>query len=105
MTTHSKTVILKDTNITSSGKFTETSPIVPRKGINIAWKLIDKKNGECYATFYGSDRPNSKDEIIYTKDINDELSNLNKRLLSDRARTIKNKPQFNVINGRKEKIR
>ena len=99
MTTRSKTVILKDTNLKGE------SPIVPKKGMNIAWKLIDDSNGECYATFYGSDKPNSDDEIIYTEDINDELSNLNRRLLSDRARTIKNKPQYQIFNGRKELIR
>lgn len=72
--------------------------------MNVAYKLIDRQNGEIYATFYGSDKPNHGDEIIYTQDINDELSNLSKKLLSDRARTIKNRPQYQIINGRKEKL-
>ena len=110
MTTHSKTVILKDTDININSierknkKEGRRSYYAPPKGMNVAYKLIDRKNGEIYATFFGSDKPNHKDEIIYTQDINDELSNLSRRLLSDRARTLKNRPQYNIINGRKETL-
>lgn len=111
MTTHGKTVILKnvdiqqDTVLRRSIKKQTSKFYVPPKGINVAWKSIDKSNGEVYATLYGSDKANSPDEIIYPEDINNELCYLSKKLLSDRARTIKNRPQYQIINGRKELIR
>lgn len=94
MTTKSKSVILKDFN---PYKFK------PDKGINVAWKKIDEKNREWAATFYGSDKANSPKEVIYKHDINNQLSNLSKNLLSDRVRTIR-KPQYNIVGSRKELI-
>jgi len=71
----------------------------PKKGIDIAYKLIDIQNKECYATLFGS----AKDGI-YRNEINSELEKLSKNILTERTRTIKNKPKFKVINGVKEVI-
>jgi hypothetical protein len=72
----------------------------PKRGIDIAYELIDQKNKEAYATFYGSEKDN-----IYKETINDELANLEKKfILSDRVRTINNLPKFKVISSVKERI-
>lgn len=72
----------------------------PKKGIDVAFKLIDKKNQEACATFYGSEK-----DGIYKDTINDELSKLEKKfILSDRVRTINNLPKYKVINTVRERI-
>lgn len=92
MVTKSDTVILK--NWPMGNKSWN-----PKRGINVKYHLIDKKNQECYATLFGSDK-----QGITQDDINSELVRMSKHLLSDRARTVKNKPKFNVINGITETI-
>ena len=90
MTSHRKSVILKD--------FTPIG-YTPDKNIDVAWKPIDKKNREWFATFYGSTKNN-----IYTQDINDCLEKLSRNILSDRVRTLNSIPQYHTICDVKEWI-
>ncbi len=91
MTTKGYSVILKNWPITKS--------YIPKKGIDIAYKVIDKKNQECYATLFGSDK-----QGITMDDINSELEKMSHSLLSERTRTLKNKPSAKVINGITERF-
>lgn len=94
MTTRRKSVILKNFNPVRYS---------PKKGIDIAWKQIDIKNNEWYATLYGSDRtiPN---EQIKIEDINIQLEKMSKNILSDRVRTLNNIPQYHTVCDVKEWI-
>jgi len=65
-----------------------------KKGIDVQYNLIDRNNKECYATLFGS----SKDNITMD-DINSELEKMSRHLLSERTRTIKNRPNCKVVNG------
>ena len=92
MTIYSDDVILKNWPMTKSW--------YPKKGIDIKYRLIDRSNQEVYATLFGS----SQDGITQD-DINSELCKMSRSLLSDRARTIKDRPKFKVRNDIKEVIR
>lgn len=92
MVTRGDTVQLKD------WKFGRR--IRPKKGIDTQYSIVpDTKRQECYMTLYGSEK-----DCIYMEDINSELEKMSRYLLSDRVRTLKNKPQFKVINGITERI-
>ena len=96
MTTRKKSVILKDFN-----------PVrwSPKKGIDIAWKQIDAKNNEWYATLYGSDIAQPINEQIRMEDINNQLEKMSKNILSDRVRTLNNIPQYHTVCDVKEWIK
>lgn len=93
MTSKRKSVILKDFN-----------PIgfQPKTGIDIAWKPIDTKNREWYATLYGSDKAQPVNEQVRMEDINNQLEKLSKNILSDRVRTLNNIPQYHTVCDVKE---
>ncbi len=94
MVTRGDTVHLKNWNFRTHNNYHA------KKGIDIAYKLIDTKNKEAYATLYGSEK-----DGVYKDTINDELSKLEKKfILSDRCRTVNNLPKYKVINSVKERI-
>jgi len=91
MTTRGDSVILKNWNW---GK-----RYSPKRGIDIAFHSIDKKNQEVCATLFGSEK-----DGIYKETINQELEKLSKNILSDRVRTINSLPKYKTIESKVERI-
>jgi len=91
LVTHGDSVILKDWKWARKYR--------PKKGIDIAYHSIDRKNQEVCATLFGSEK-----DGIYKEDINSELEKLSKNILSERVRTINNLPKYKTIETKVERI-
>lgn len=91
MVTRGDSVILKDWKWAKKYK--------QKRGIDISYHSIDKKNQEVCATLYGSEK-----DGIYKEDINNELEKLSKNILSERVRTINSLPKYKTIESKVERI-
>ena len=68
----------------------------PQKNIEVKWFQDDesKHNNQTYASFIGNRK----------EDINNQLSALSNKIVSERVRTLNNLPKMRIINSKVERI-
>lgn len=84
-----KNVLLKDFNVKK-----DVRPFTPYKeGVEIKWQQSENKN-ETYASIVANNK----------KEINNQLSLLSNKIISERCRTLKELPKYRIINTTKKRI-